>query len=449
MSKETPKINYKVFKAYVRFIYCGLYNRKNYVINRENLPEEGPLMIVSDHQNSLNDALALLMAVGRRGTRKVRAITRADAFRPLTEKLFRWIGLMPAFRMNYDGADTLSNNSYSFGEAADELVNDGTVIIYPEAGHQDKRWLGTFSFGYLRILFDAAEKTGFEKEFYIMPSCNHYEDYQEVRTDVMIKFGQPIALSPFYELYKTKPRTAQRQVNELVREQVSNLMLNITDLENYEAIDFLRNTYGRRFARKNRLDPDILPKKLKADKLLFEELSEKKQEKEAVVNSIYDDAQYLAESYETLGISDSSFDRNPPFSVLLLKALLLLLLLPVYVAALLPLSLIVFAPKLINRKIKDQMLHGTIRVTLSALVTLPLTCILILCIAWPLSGSFLFALACILSLPLLYFIVVYYHKAAKRFNKEIRFHVFKGKDILRNLQKTRTQLHKEIDKLLL
>ena len=32
----------------------------------------------------------------------------------------------------------------------------------------------------------------------------------------ILSVGQPISLSDYYELYKTKPRTVQRQVNELV-----------------------------------------------------------------------------------------------------------------------------------------------------------------------------------------------------------------------------------------
>ncbi|MDL2281809.1 1-acyl-sn-glycerol-3-phosphate acyltransferase [Parabacteroides sp. OttesenSCG-928-G06] len=446
--KDIPGWGYKLFKAYVRFVFQGLYNRKTYVLNRENIPEKGALMIVSNHQNSLNDALALVLAVGERGGRKVRAITRADAFKPVIGKLFRWIGLLPAFRMQYDGAETLSNNTHSFSDASEEILNDGTVIIYPEAGHQDKHWLGTFTYGYLKILFDAAEASGFEKEIYLLPSCNHYEDYLGVQTDMLIRFGEPIALSPFYALYQTKPRTAQRQVNALVREQISQMMLNITDLENYDTIDYIRNSYGVNYARREGLDPDYLPDKLEADKRLFAKLDAKKQAGVEEADRVYEKAAILDKSFRKLDLPDDCFEQKPTFGKILIKGLLLLLLSPLALLALIPNFLVFFAPEWINKKIKDLMFHGTIRVILSALVTIPLACIGLLIGVWVIWGSFPLALLSIVSLPILYIFVVYYNKVYQRTIREYYFWNLWRRKLLTDVERDRRVVHGMIDKLL-
>ena len=123
-----------------------------------------------------------------------------------------------------------ANNAASFEDIEDELLHDGTVLLYPEAGHQDKHWLGQFSLVYLHILFEAARKTGFQKEMFVLPSCNHYSDYFHAREKMLVCYGTPISLAPYYELYQTRPRTAQRQVNQLVRQQINDMMLNINDL---------------------------------------------------------------------------------------------------------------------------------------------------------------------------------------------------------------------------
>ena len=73
--------------------------------------------------------------------------------------------------------------------------------------------------------------------------------------------GEPVSLMPYYELYKMKPRTTMREVNHRVRDEVAGLMLNITDLENYEAIDYLRGSYGVKFAKERGLRPGVLPEK--------------------------------------------------------------------------------------------------------------------------------------------------------------------------------------------
>ena len=77
------------------------------------------------------------------------------------------------------------------------------------------------------MAFNAAARDDFKKEIFILPSCNHYEDYFRIRTDLLIKYGTPIPISPFYDLYKTKPLTAQREVNKLVREQIYTHILKI------------------------------------------------------------------------------------------------------------------------------------------------------------------------------------------------------------------------------
>ena len=163
----------------------------------------------------------------------------------------------------------------------------GTVAIFPEGTNQDKRWLGEFSQGYLRMAFGAAEKSGFTEDIKILPTAIHYSNYFHMQSDMMMVSGEPVSLMPYYELYKVKPRTAMREVNHRVRDEVAGLMLNITDLENYEAIDYLRGSYGVKFAKARGLRPGVLPEKLEADKKLVAHLDALKAEKPEEAAEIY------------------------------------------------------------------------------------------------------------------------------------------------------------------
>ena len=107
MSKAKVPALYSGFKSYVRFLTEKIYYRKVYYLNTENVPEDGtPLLIVSDHQNSLNDALGILMSIS---DRVVHVIVRADVFAlsPIADKFLRSIGLLPAFRLNWEGEAAL------------------------------------------------------------------------------------------------------------------------------------------------------------------------------------------------------------------------------------------------------------------------------------------------------------------------------------------------------
>ena len=63
MSNVKMPVLYRAFKSYVRFLVEKVYYRRTYYINKDNVPADGTsLLVVSDHQNSMNDALGVLMS---------------------------------------------------------------------------------------------------------------------------------------------------------------------------------------------------------------------------------------------------------------------------------------------------------------------------------------------------------------------------------------------------
>lgn len=442
-------ITYRLFKQYVLLSHY-VYYRKIYFLDRENLPEDASLMVVSNHQNGLNDALALVLAINSRGKRKIRAIARSDAFEfPVFGTIFRGIGIMPVFRLMYQGIGSLSNNADTFAKTCHELLNNGTVIIYPEAGHQDKRWLGQLSYGYMRLAFEAAEKSNYEKEIFIAPTCNHYSDYFGIREDILIKFGKPVSLKPYYELFKEKRKTAQREANRLIGNIISEMMLNITDLDNYDAIDFLRNTYGIKYAGYNGFNPEKLPEKLLSDKQFFKCLDTLKTSgKETEIQEVYNDAAVLSNKIKELKIRDESFDKKPSLTKIVFEALLFAVLFPLYLFAFISNILVIYPPILINRRIQDVMLHGTINLVLSVLVTIPLSNIIAFFSVWAITGSIPLALACLVCLPFLYIFTVCYGKAWKKWKSRVVFYKLFRNNKLKELFDIRTRIHETLDKLL-
>lgn len=383
MSKAKVPALYSGFKSYVRFLTEKIYYRKVYYLNTENVPEDGtPLLIVSDHQNSLNDALGILMSIR---DRVVHVIVRADVFAlsPIADKFLRSIGLLPAFRLNWEGEAALKNNGATFRDSEKSLLDGSTVAIYPEAGHQDRHWLGTFSYGYTKMAFEAAEMGNFEKEIFILPSCNHYSEYAGLRNEMLIKYGTPISLKPYYELYKTKPRTAQREVNTLVREQINSMMLNIQDTENYYAIDAIRQgEYGIIYAKNQNLDPTQLPRKLVADKKLVAALDAAKESNPDAVQSIYDRARKIYGDLKKEGIDESALTQTPGVGNLLVQIAVVAFLFPLAVFSLWPALPAWFIPKYFSDKAEDKMFHGTFLIALNALFIFPVFGLLTFIVTW-------------------------------------------------------------------
>ena len=270
MSKRS--FSYKLFCNWVGLHHRFYYPEHTY-IGMERIPEDGnAVVMVGNHQNCMMDPLNVEVALD---DRKAYCLVRGDVFRvnKYFTKFLHWLGLLPVNRLNFEGLQGNGNareaNKNTFSDARKWLIQGNTLILFPEAGHQDKRWLGYFSLGYLNLAFEAAEEADFKKEVYVMPFGHHYGNYFHSRYGLVLNYGEPIALSPFYEKYKEKPRTTMREVNALVEKQISSLMLDIRDLDHYTAIDALRNSdFSKAYARKQGLNPDKLAEKLEADKRL-------------------------------------------------------------------------------------------------------------------------------------------------------------------------------------
>ena len=443
---EKPGCLYWGFKAYLRFFHDKIYYKKTYKVNSESIPADGtPLLIVSNHQNCLNDPLSLIFSFQ---DRKPHVITRADVFAvsPVADKFLRSIGLLPAFRLDYEGEGALDKNATTFQASEQALIDGKTVIMYPEAGHQDKRWLGTFSFGYTKMAFEAAEMGHFEKEVFILPACNHYSHYFGMRNRVLVKFGTPISIQPYYELYKTKPRTAQREVNKLVREQISNLMLDIRDLDNYDAIDFIRTTYGVDYAKAKGINPNDLPERLLTDKDLVAKLDAAKNIDEMGVNKLYKEARLLKQGIGELGITDEHLKKGVNPVTLGFKMLLLLMFLPLWIFSWWPSMPVYWIPmSIFKAKMKDPMFEGTLLFGSAMLFTVPLFSLITLLVVG-LNSGWLSTLIYVAMFPLLMLFCWKYAVCAKKTLQS--FLCLLKPASVDKLKQLRSRLHEKLNRII-
>lgn len=447
MKNKSPFL-YKMLYYITKFVVDYLYYRKTYYINTKNIPSKSTsLIVVSNHQNSLNDALAILYSMD---IRRLRFLARADVFKhPIASKVLYYFGLLPVFRQR-DGMENVKNNLNVFSEIEDLIINGNTIVLYPEAMHQDRHFLGRFYLSYTRLAFGAAERSGFEKEIFILPSANHYSDYYDIHEDIMQVYGTPISLKPYYELYKEQAREAQMQVNDLVRAQVDSLMLNIEDEENYEAIYFLLNTYGRKFAHDHKANPRVLPEKLKTDQKLVSLLKDAYEKDPIQLKELYTKVLKYQNELNELKISDDLVERRVTFTELMLSLFAFILTFPLFVYGFIHYVIPYNIPKLLTRKIKDRLLHPSVFVGLNALILIPLLYIIYFILCLIISKSIIIALIYLVTLPLFARYALRYRKQFFYFMKKIRLYKY-GKrrfDKLDRAKHLRFDIFQSVDILL-
>ena len=451
MKKNNPRehsLLIKAFRTYLQFVNSGLYFKKEHILGLENVPVNGtPTVIVSNHQNCLNDPLCVCLQLT---DRRMNFLARANVFNnPIFNKALRAMGLLPAYRMGYEGLAHVRKNSETFEDAGKALMDGETVMLYPEGGHQDKRWLGSFKLGYLRIAFAAAEKMDFKEDVMILPSCNHYSNYFHARTEMLIKFGKPISLKPYYERYKEEPRATMMEINALVHTTIKEMMLHIDDIGHYEQIDWLReNEYGKTYARRHGFKKNYLPSRLLSDQSLVNDLQKSTEARPEEMESIYNDISTLIEGIKSLNIREWLFMHNPHFEAVLLRGLGLLFLLPFFAVSIIPTALLFIVPEIFLKiMIKDQMFVSTFRLAVSALITIPICLFVPVIVLWATIG-FWWALGYFVAFPFMFLLAWNYMRLFMKFVGTWNFISPKNRKKIRELRKLRKSIFKRLDDII-
>jgi 1-acyl-sn-glycerol-3-phosphate acyltransferase len=438
----------KAFRYYLQFVNSGLYFRKEHMVGIENVPVNGtPCLVVSNHQNCLNDPLSVVLNLT---DRRMNFIARANVFNnPIAGAFLRKIGMLPAYRMSYDGYSAVSKNKDMMNASSDALCDGETLMMYPEAGHQNKRWLGTFKIGYLKIAFEAAEKFNFERDVMILPSANHYSNYFHARTDMLIRFGEPISLKPYYEEYKEEPRATMLKINDIVRERIKELMLNIEDLEHYEQIDFLRETgYGRKYAIEHGYKFKYLPSRLLSDQKLVSALQEATKEHPEEMEKVYEDTAELHKGLKELRIRDWLFIRNHKLPMAILRGLWLLILLPLFILSIIPTGLLFLLPKIFLKAwIKDKMFYSSFYVGVSVFVSVPI-CLIVPFVLLAVFANIWWALGYLVAFPFMFVLAWNYLRLFWRFVGTCRYVKRSNQPAINRLRNLRTSIYERLDNLL-
>ena len=437
----------KAFRYYLQFVNSGLYFRKEHMVGLENVPVNGtPCVVVSNHQNCLNDPLSVVLNLT---DRRMNFIARANVFKnPIAGAFLRKIGMLPAYRMSHEGYSSVSKNKDMMNASSNALCDGETLMMYPEAGHQDKRWLGSFKIGYLKIAFEAAEKFNFERDIMILPSANHYSNYFHARTDMLIRFGEPISLMPYYEKYKEEPRATMLEINDIVRERIKALMLNIEDLEHYDQIDFLRETgYGRKYAIEHGFKFNYLPSRLLSDQKLVSALQEATNEHPEEMEKIYEDTLTLSKGLKDLKIRDWLFIRNHKLPMAILRGLWLIILLPLFIASIIPTALLFLIPKIFLKAwIKDRMFYSSFYVGVSVFISVPI-CLILPFVLLATLANIWWALGYLVAFPFMFVLAWNYMRLFWRFIGTCRYVKRSNRATINKLRDLRTSIYERLDKL--
>ena len=260
--------------AFVRNFFVSpafhFYYRKVDVIGAKDVPDTGPVIFTPNHQNALMDALAILCTKNRQPV----FVARADIFqKPLIIAILHFLRILPIFRKR-DGGNSSDNNQETFDMIPKVLHSRQAVGIMPEGVHNERKRLGMLQKGIFRLAMQAQAEYGNRPMIKIIPVGIDYTSANKFQSDVMIRYGEAIELSDFYDLYAENPARAFRQLQDALSEKMKEGMIHITNDQYYSEIERLRVLYQRRAAQRLGLDVRKAEHRLQAQQKIIAALQE-------------------------------------------------------------------------------------------------------------------------------------------------------------------------------
>tara|TARA_R110002050_G_scaffold286088_1_gene436146 strand:+ start:100587 stop:101690 length:1104 start_codon:yes stop_codon:yes gene_type:complete len=181
------------------YVRTGLhfFFRKFQSVKHSNSINKGSVIFAPTHQNAFMDALAIVMTQPRASY----FLTQAQVFQnKLGDAFFSYIYMLPIYRER-DGLHTVKKNKEIFEKCVDVLV-DGKqpLTIFPEGNHNLRRAVRPLQKGIARIAFAVLDKNP-DTDLKICPVGLNYSAHRQFRSDLLVIYGEPFDVKPFYETY--------------------------------------------------------------------------------------------------------------------------------------------------------------------------------------------------------------------------------------------------------
>lgn len=358
--------------------------RKVEVRGKENIPQDGAIMIAPNHCNTLMDALVILRAFNDQTVFGA----RADIFnKPLIARIMYFLRILPMVRQR-DGLRNVLKNHETQETIVETLEHGVRFCMYPEGRHRPAHSLQTLGKGTFRAVLAANAKFGDKMPVYIIPTGIEYGDYFRFRSTSLITFGKPINVTKYV---KGQNVDNEVQLIEPLRKELASRMSELitfikddADLYRKWALTkILAVSEGRMYGNygtslyegmlANRKTVDSIEKAFEADPEAMSELLEKTDEFE--------------KKRRRKGLSIYSFSRKNSILKVIGKILAAIIGLPYYIFSAIISAPMWLAYKFLQSRIRDKAFHNTIGFGVKlalGLILFPIYTVLAFCfLSWP------------------------------------------------------------------
>ncbi len=208
-------------------IICNVFYPNTVFKNKETLNFDHPAILISNHPNSLLDAVG----VAGRAKYMVFFLANAGMFSTRFTNWFFTNFYCIKIERPKDVEGRRIQNSKSFEMCDNHLTNGGILYIAPQGLSQNKRRLDTFKTGTARIALSAESKNDFKLGLTIIPVGLNYSAPRNYGSDLFFNVGTPIKIDGFKNDYQSDPISTAKQVTAHLENKMKELIIDTLDEE--------------------------------------------------------------------------------------------------------------------------------------------------------------------------------------------------------------------------
>lgn len=391
-----------------------VYFRKQHINGLQNIPKDGPFIIVSNHPSSFLDPVSIAVLINR----KINFLAKATLFNnKIAAKLLYKLNLVPIYRAQ-DNPRKLSENKSAFEACFKTLGDNGIIMIFPEGTSENERRLRAIKTGAARIALGTAKENKYGLNIKILPVGLNYTKSSKFRSELSIAFGKPLDTDDFIEDYQRNETATARALTSKIEESIKALIINIDKQEHDELVAKLETIYKTELAPNSNLPTEISQNIVKGVKH-FQEHN----------NAIFNDTKFKIDNYfeklTQVNISDKKIGQSHKKSGLFLTALKSVF--KLFVGF--PLWLVgithSYLPYKLTRRIaliitKDEAFYGALLMSLGTILFILFYSLFAL-LSWIIFQNSVITLIYSLCLPIFGFFTIYYARFARKFYYNWKF----------------------------
>ncbi len=218
---------YRLLQAIV-WVTFSIYFRRIIFINRERLNEKGPLLVISNHPNTVMDPLMALY----RMPKICNLLANYSLFKnPISNAILSFLYCIPIQRVSDVTEGQPLKNEEAFKRCDDHLISDGNIYIAVEGTSYAERHIRELKTGMARIAFSVEAKTDFEINLRILPIVMTYFEPLKFRQDVVVEVGELISVDDWRVAYESNPRKSIGDFTDSVEQKMKSMTIDCKDAE--------------------------------------------------------------------------------------------------------------------------------------------------------------------------------------------------------------------------